>query len=46
MLNVTCNYVYIRGDKYNLIVCYTLVGLVIHLIFFNIVFYILIIDNI
>jgi hypothetical protein len=45
ILNGTCNYVYIRGDKYSLVVCYILVGLVIHLISFNVVFNILIIDD-
>jgi hypothetical protein len=45
MLNDTCNYVYFHGDRYSLIVRYILVGLVIHLISFNVVFYVLIIDN-
>jgi hypothetical protein len=46
MLNVICNYVYIRGNIYNLVVCYILVGLVICLIYFRIFFYVLIIDDI
>jgi hypothetical protein len=46
MLNVACNYVYIRGDRYSLVVCYILVGLVIRLIYFRIVFDVLIIDDI
>ena len=43
-INNTCNYVYIRGDKYSLLICYILVGLLIHLISFY-VFYVLIIDD-
>jgi hypothetical protein len=40
-INGTCNYVYICGDKYSLLVCYILVGLLIHLISFDV----LIIDD-
>ena len=43
-INGTCNYVYICGDKYSLLVCYILVGLLIHLISFD-VFDVLIIDD-
>ena len=40
-INGTVNYVYIRGDKYSLLVCHILVGLLIHLISFHV----LIIDD-